>query len=310
MQKGIITIFGGTGFVGRHVVQEAARAGYRVQVITRDTIAAEFLKTQGDVGQIAIIYGDIRDPESYRAAVARSNIVINLVGILYEKGKQTFATLHAKAPETLAQMAIQSGVERFLHMSALGVDKATNSKYAKTKLLGEKAVLAAFPDATIFRPSVIFGAEDNFYNQFAKMACFSPFLPLIGGGNTKFQPTYVGDVAKALIHALSRPESKGAIYSLGGGKVLSFEAILRSVGTYTHRTPWLLPLPSCAASMMGLVAERLPHPFITRDQVRLLAYDNVVDETEQGYAALGIIPHSPEDIVPEYLVRFARMIPH
>ncbi len=304
-----ITLFGGTGFVGRYVVREAADQGYRIRVITRDTAGAAFLKTQGEVGQISVIYGDINKPESYKDSLNGADIVINLVGILFEKGKKRFADIHARAPEKLAQQAQKLGIARYLHMSALGVDKAKTSKYAKTKLSGEKAVQAAFPDVTIFRPSVIFGAEDNFYNQFACMSRFSPALPLIGGGETAFQPVYVGDVAKAFIAALQTPKSKGKIYELGGAETLTFREILRSIGTMTHRDPILLPIPSALAQFGATFAQLLPTPPLTRDQVELLKYDNVVSGTLPELQALGITPSRIEDIVPHYLERYQREHP-
>lgn len=302
----IITIFGATGFVGQYIVRELARAGYRLRIITRDTQHAAPLKTQGEVGQIAIAHGDITDPESYRAELDGAYAVINLVGILAESGRQTFPAIHAQAPEKLAQCASEAGVERMLHMSALGVDKAKTSKYAKTKLMGEKAVKAAFPEATIFRPSVIFGPEDHFYNQFASMSRFSPMLPLIGGGHTKFQPVYVGDVADAFLTALKRSDTSSHIYELGGPEVMSFRQVLDSIRRYTNRKPCLVRIPSAMASLGATFTQLLPRPPLTRDQVELLKYDNVVSDQSKGFAELGIHPKHPDDIVPDYLARFAR----
>lgn len=305
----IITIFGGAGFVGQYIVKDAARQGYRLRIIVRDIEAAAHLKTQGDVGQISLIPGDITKPESYETALEGAHIVINLVGILFEKGKQNFSAIHSQAAEKLAQNASKAGVTRFLHMSALGVDKAKTSKYAKTKLAGEKAVLAAFPDATIFCPSVIFGEEDNFYNQFAQMAVFSPALPLIGGGKAKFQPVYVCDVAKAFIAALDDDASCGTTYELGGADIVSFKEVLASINSMTHRNRHLLNIPSCFAGVGAFFAEFLPTPPLTRDQVELLKYDNVVSKEAPNFKTLGIEPASISSIVPDYLQCFAKEIP-
>jgi NADH dehydrogenase len=302
----IITVFGGSGFVGQYVVRELARAGYRLRLVERDIHNAAALKTQGEVGQIAVLHADITKPDTYVHALQGSYGVVNLVGLLFEKGRQTFESLHHQAAKTLAEHAVHAGVTRLLHMSALGVDKASTSAYASTKLAGEQAVQAAFPSATIFRPSVIFGAEDNFYNQFACMSRFLPFLPLIGGGKTRFQPVYVGDVADAFAAALADAHTAGHTYELGGAETLSFKGILQSICTMTHCEPTLLPIPSCMAKISGFFAEFLPRPLLTRDQVELLKYDNVVNPESLGFAALSITPKAPSDIVPAYLARFAK----
>ncbi len=301
----IVTIFGGAGFVGQYVVKHIARAGYRVRAIVRDVPGAAYLKTQGDVGQIALVYGDITKPETYKNALKDSYAVINLVGILFEKGKQTFDNIHTQAPKELAQHAKEAGVTRFLHMSALGVEQATTAKYAKSKTAGEHAVLEYFPDATIFKPSVIFGAEDNFYNQFAKMGVFSPALPLIGGGNTKFQPVYVDDVAKAYAKALENPQTKGKTYELGGVDVMSFKEILQTINQMTNRERMLVKVPSCMASAGAFFAEFLPTPPLTRDQVEMLKYDNVVSDDALTFKDLGIEPTDADLVVPAYLDRYA-----
>jgi uncharacterized protein YbjT (DUF2867 family) len=305
----IITIFGGSGFVGQHIVRALARAGYRLRLVERDIHSASALKTQGEVGQITVMHGDVTKPSSYVHALEGAYSVVNLVGILYQKGKQTFASIHTDAAENLAKAATNAGISRLLHMSALGVDKAVTSEYARTKLAGEKAVRAAFPTATIFRPSVIFGAEDNFYNQFACMSRILPFLPLIGGGETKFQPVYVGDVAQAFACALSDDNTQSHMYELGGADVLTFRQILDSIREMTYRTPYLLPIPSPLAKAGALFAEFLPVPPLTRDQVELLKYNNIVSDSADGFASLGITPHAVSSIVPQYLARFAKEHP-
>jgi uncharacterized protein YbjT (DUF2867 family) len=305
-QNKIITVFGGAGFVGQYVIKHLARAGFRVRAIVRDVPAAAHLKTQGDVGQIALIYGDITKPETYASALKDAYGVINLVGILFEKGTQRFDTLHHTAPATLAEKAKKAGATRFLHMSSLGVEHATTARYAASKSAGEEAVLKAFPEATIFKPSVIFGAEDNFYNQFAKMGVFSPALPLIAGGDTLFQPVYVDDVACAFAHALQREDSIGKRYELGGVDVMSFKQILQTINFMTNRNRMFVTVPRCVAHVGAFFAEFLPTPPLTRDQVEMLKYDNIVQEDALTLKDLGIEPTDADLVVPAYLDRYAK----
>jgi uncharacterized protein YbjT (DUF2867 family) len=306
MEQKIVTIIGGTGFVGRYVVKRLAEAGYRLQVIARNPDAALHLQTAGDVGQIALVAGNLTKPETLAGRLKHSFAVINLVGILFESGKQSFTTLHAQGAEKLAIMAKESGVERFIHLSSLGVDKAGTSHYARSKALGEKAVLAAFPRATILRPSVIFGPEDNFFNQFAAMASLAPVLPLIGGGHSKFQPVYVDDVASAIEACLTRDDVQGQTFELGGPHVYTFREILQYTMKTANKQRPLIPVPFGIASIMGAFGELLPRPPITRDQVKLLKHDNVVSPNAKNFAHLGITPVSMDMIVPEYLARFKK----
>lgn len=306
MDDKIITIVGGTGFVGRYVVSELAKAGYRIRVISRNPDAALHLKTAGDVGQISLISGNLAHPESIGSKLIGSYGVVNLVGILFESGRQQFTALHAQGAEKLASMAKAAGAERFIHLSALGVDKAAGSEYARSKMLGEKAVLAAFPEATILRPSVIFGPEDNFFNQFADMASKFPALPLIGGGRCRFQPVYVGDVAKSVATCLERNDAEGQTFELGGPQVFSFKDILTYILAVTGKHRALVPMPFPVASMVGAVGEWLPRPPLTRDQVTLLHYDNVVSPHAKDLASLGITATAVDTIVPLYLARFGK----
>lgn len=306
MEQKIVTIIGGTGFVGRYVVKRLAAAGYTIRVIARHPDAALHLKTSGHVGQIVLMSGDLADPETLVGKLDYSYAVINLVGVLFESGRQSFSHLHAQGAEKLAQMAKAAGAQRFVHLSALGIDKAKGSNYARSKLLGEKAVLAAFPEATILRPSIIFGPEDNFYNQFATMAGIAPALPLIGGGKTKFQPVYVGDVAQAVEVCLARPEAMGATYELGGPRVYSFQEILEYILQTIGKKRPLVPLPFAIAKFKACFLELMPRPLLTRDQVTLLKTDNIVTPGAPGFAQLGISPTAVEIIVPEYLSRFQR----
>lgn len=306
MEQQVITIIGGTGFVGRYVVKLLAAQGYTLRVISRNPSAAGHLKTSGSVGQIVLMGGNIAEPASLLGKIENSHAVVNLAGILFEGGRQRFAAVHAHGAEKLAQMAKAAGVSRFIQMSALGVDKARSADYARSKLLGEKAVLTAFPEATILRPSVIFGPEDNFYNQFAAMAALSPALPLIGGGVTRFQPVYVGDVANAIRVCLTRPDAQGQIYELGGPNVYTFREILRYILDVTGKKRLLLPVPMGVASFLGMCGEALPRPPLTRDQVRLLKSDNTVSAGARTFASLGITPTAVEMVVPDYLERFSR----
>lgn len=306
MEQKVITIIGGTGFLGRYVTKLLAASGYRLRIISRRPNNALHLKPAGSVGQIVLMSGNIADPATLAGKFEDSYAVVNLAGILYESGKQTFAQIHAHGAEKLAQMARAAGVQRFVHVSALGVDKVRDSDYARTKLLGEKAVQAAFPDASILRPSVIFGPEDNFFNQFASMASVSPALPLLGGGRMRFQPVYAGDVAKAVEACLTRADATGHIYELGGPNTYSFREILLYIMQVTGKHRVLVPVPLSIASVIGLCSEILPKPPLTRDQVKLLKSDNVVSNATRTFAHLGISPTAVEIIVPHYLERFHR----
>ncbi len=308
MEQRVITIIGGTGFVGRYVVKLLAASGYTLRIISRNPNGALHLKTAGSVGQIVLMGGNLAEPATLMGKIENSYAVVNLAGILFEGGKQSFANVHAHGAEKLAQMAKAAGVSRFVQMSALGVDKAKTSDYARTKLLGEKAVLTAFPEATILRPSVIFGPEDNFYNQFATMGALSPALPLIGGGVTRFQPVYVGDVAAAIKAALVRPDALGQVFELGGPNVYSFKDILRYIMQVTGNKRMLLPIPLGVASFMGMCGEVLPKPPLTRDQVRLLKSDNVVSAGAKTLGSLGLSPTAVEMVVPDYLGRFNKKV--
>lgn len=301
----IITVFGGTGFVGAYVVKELAKTGAVIRVVSRNPDRALELKTAGSPGQIGLMQGNIRNHESVKKAVEGSDVVINLVGLLFEQGKQNFSAIHAQAAESLAKAAKNAGVKRFIHMSALGVDKSSHSKYARTKLNGEKAVVAAFPGATVIRPSVIFGAEDNFFNRFARMAVCMPFLPLIGGGKTKFQPVFVGDVARAFAAVVGDDTTAGKIYELGGPSVYSFHDLMDITLSILGRKRILLPVPFFVASLEAALLELLPHPLLTRDQVQLLKRDNVVSGATLSFKDLKLTPVNLESVVPGYLARYS-----
>lgn len=311
-QNKIVTVVGGTGFLGRYIVTGLAELGYRVQILCRHPERAYDLKMAGEVGQITAKYADLAKPETLKACFNHSFAVVNLVGLLFEQGSQKFNDIHNKGAETVAKFAYNEGVERFIHISAIGVDRATSSSYARTKYLGEQAVQNAFPDATILRPSVVFGPEDNFYNQFAKLSAISPILPLIAGGKTKFQPVYVADVADAVLTCLDVSETAGEIFELGGAETLTFKEILQSILNTTHRKAKLLPLPTVLAKLMGKTMEVVtkipfsPAPPLTVDQVRLLSYDNIVSGELPTFEDLGIWPASSDSIVPGYLGHYKK----
>jgi NADH dehydrogenase len=301
-----VTVFGGSGFIGRYVVRRLAQQGWVVRVAVRDSAAALFLKPMGDVGQIVPMHVDIRDAAAVALALDGAHAAINLVGILFERGRRSFQAVHADGPAALAQAAVRAGVTTMVHLSAIGADPASASRYAQSKAAGESAVRQHMPAATILRPSVVFGPEDQFFNRFAAMARFSPALPLIGGGQTRFQPVYVGDVADAVMKALADPAAQGRTFELGGPRTYTFRALMEYVLAVTNRKRWLVTLPFGLAQAQAAVLEWLPTPPLTRDQVTLLRRDNVVAAEAAGFAALGIEPTPLETVVPGYLAAFRR----
>lgn len=302
----VATVFGGTGFVGRQVVRELAKRGVTVKVAGRVPERAYFLRPSGTVGQIVPVACDYSDPKSVAAAVEGADYVVNCIGVLYEKGKkQTFQHAHVDLPMMMAKASKKAGVKRFVHISALGVEKGT-SKYAQSKLEGEQAVQKAYKEATILRPSVIFGEDDNFFNMFARLAQVFPALPLIGGGKTRFQPIFVGDVADAVMAALERApvgddNPRGKTYELGGPAVLSFKEIYELLFKYTGQKRALISLPFFWAKIEAWFLSFMPRPLLTPDQVESLKTDNVVAEKALGLADLGISPQAMELILPTYL---------
>ncbi|MEM6902960.1 MAG: complex I NDUFA9 subunit family protein [Pseudomonadota bacterium] len=300
------TVFGGTGFLGRYVVQELTRAGYEVRIPTRAASRANRLRVSGVVGQVVPIQANISDPATVAKLVTGADVVINLVGILAENGRQKFQAIHAELPKRLAEAAAAAGVATMVHVSAIGADKESKAAYARTKALGEAAVLEAFPNATILRPSVVFGPEDEFLNRFGEMAMLAPFLPLIGGGVTRFQPVYVGDVADAVMAAINQREARGQIYELGGPRRYSFKQILQYINEETGRNRRLINLPFALAKFQGAVLERLPGQILTGDQVELLKTDNVVADDAKTLGDLGIDGTTLEVIAPTYLYRFRK----
>ena len=311
----LAVVFGGSGFVGRHVVRELARRGWRVRAAVRRPHHAQFLRTMGAVGQIQLAQANVRHQASIEQALKGADAVVNLVGILHQEGRQRFGAVQNAGAAAVAGLAAKAGVRRFVHVSAIGADPESRSLYARTKGLAEKAVREAIPGATILRPSIIFGAEDQFFNKFAAMATLSPALPLIGGGGTRFQPVYVDDVADAVAAALDRPDAAGRTYELGGPSIYTFKELMGLMLKTIGRKRILAPVPFALAPLIGLAGEAigaLPFftPPITRDQIRLLKKDNVVGASgEAGIARLGdlgIAPATVEAILPTYMVPFRR----
>lgn len=309
----LVTIFGGSGFIGRYAVRALARKGYRIRAACRRPDLAGFLQPMGDVGQIQPVQANLRFPDSVSRAVEGAHVVVNCVGVLSPTGAQTFDAVHDEGARAVARAAREAGARRLLHISAIGASAASPSRYAQSKAAGEAAVLEEFPDAIILRPSVVFGPEDDFFNRFASMARISPVLPLIGGGQTRFQPVFVGDIAAALAEAAEADGAgrPGTIYELGGPEVLSFRELLERTLEYAGRRRGFLPLPFWLAKLQALLTWPLPNTLrpITVDQVRLLQSDNVVStsarDEKRTLSSLIVTPaQSIGSIVPAYLERF------
>lgn len=321
-QRQIVTVFGASGFIGRHLVRRLAKAGWVVRAVCRDPEDAMFLKTMGDVGQIIPWGGNVTDPVSVGVALDGASAAVNLVGILYESGRATFDRIHFEAAKTVAEACAARGISKFVHMSALGADPESESKYATSKAAGEAAVLAALPSARIVRPSVVFGPEDKFFNTFAGLSRISFKLPVfgvpicpftteggrlgtkwLGDGGPKFQPVYVGDVADAIFKCLADDGTAGNTYTLTGPTVYSFADLMRLLMKVTGRKRFLAPVPFWMAQILGFFLQLLPKPMLTVDQVKLMKTDNVADGAP-GLADLGIKPTPAEAVLPTYLKRF------
>jgi NADH dehydrogenase len=309
--SGIITVFGGPGFVGRYAVRALAKDGWRVRAASRRPDLAGHLQPMGDVGQTQPVQANLRYPDSVRRAVEGAYAVVNSVGVLASTGRQSFKAIHVNGARAVAKAAREAGAERLVHISAIGADRKSPARYARSKAEGEAAVLAEFPAAVILRPSIVFGPEDDFFNRFAAMARISPVLPLIGGGRTKFQPVFVGDLAAAVAAVVGGAGRPGTIYEIGGPEVLTFRELLDRTQEYTGRKRFYLSMPFWLAKLQALLTWPLPNRLrpITYDQVRLLQRDNVVSEAAERegrtLAALAVPePHAIGAIVPAYLERF------
>jgi uncharacterized protein YbjT (DUF2867 family) len=304
----LVTVFGGSGFLGRHVVRALCKRDYRIRVAVRRPELAGYLQPLGKVGQIHAVQANLRHPASVKAAMRDSHVAINLVGILTESGGQTFEAVQAKGAEAVAAAASAEGA-RVVHVSAIGADADSASAYARAKAAGEAAVLTASPSATILRPSLVFGPEDQFTNRFASMARMSPAIPLVGGGLTKMQPAFVGDVATAVADAVDGKTKPGATYELGGPEVLTMREIMETILDITDRDRALVSLPFGLAKILAMFLQFAPGALkLTADQVELLRVDNVVSDAAKAagltFEGLGIAPDSLEAIAPQYLWRF------
>ena len=299
-----ITVFGGSGFIGRNIVRELAQQGAWVTVGCRDVEGAKHLKVQGVVGQVTPVHVDVTKGDNIAAALQGADMAINLCGILFESGRNRFDAVQGTAPGVIAAEAAKAGVSKFVHVSAIGADANSASKYARSKAAGEAAVKSAFPTATILRPSVVFGPDDDFFNRFGAMAEAISILPLIGGGRTKFQPVYVDDVARAAFVALTSDTTEGKTYELGGPTIYTLKEVMELVVAQTARKCRMVEIPFWLASLKATFLELLPTPPLTRDQVILLKSDNVVSEGAATLADLGIKPTACEAILPTYLDRF------
>ena len=301
-----VAVLGGSGFIGRYVVKRLAARGDAVAVGSRNAERANFLRPMGDPGQVALVNVAVDDEAVLPAFIEGSDAVVNAVGILRQGGRQRFDRVHHAAPARLARLAREAGVGQFIHISALGADPRSTAAYARSKAAGEQAVLDAFPTATILRPSIVFGPEDKFFNKFGAMALLSPALPLIGGGETRFQPVYVGDVAAAVLACLDDPATAARTYELGGPRIYTFKALLELLLVEIRRKRVLIDVPFAIASLQARLLSLLPSPPLTPDQVEMLKSDNVVANGALGLPALGIVPKAVEAILPTYLDRFRR----
>jgi uncharacterized protein YbjT (DUF2867 family) len=306
----LITIIGGSGFLGRHIVRALAKRGYRIRAACRRPDLAGHLQPLGVPGQVMPVQANVRYPASLAAACDGAHAVINLTGVLYSAGAQSFDAVHAFGAEASAKAARAARARVFIQMSAIGADPGSSAAYARSKAEGEARARAAFPGAIILRPSIVFGPEDSFFNRFAGLARFAPALPLIGGGATKFAPVFVGDVAEAVARLVDRGEADGKTYELGGPEVLTFKQLMQFTLNTIERRRLLIPVPWSVARLQGLILGLLPKPLLTADQVELLKSDNVVSEAAQREKrtldGLGIAAQGIEGIVTGYLYRFRK----
>lgn len=311
MQGRLITIFGGTGFLGSYLIPKLIATGACVRVAVRNMDAADSLKICGQVGLLEIVPADFKDEDSLASLVGDSDYVINLIGILAASRKNSFEEVHTQIPKRIAQACQKQGVKKFIHVSSIGADPDSPSQYLSSKGKAEQEIFKITPSATILRPSVLFGAEDDFFNRFANMSLFSPFLPLIAGGNIKLQPTYVGDVADAILKILADQKvdldpHAGKIYELGGPEVYTFKKIMTYIFQETGRKRLLVSLPTPIAMLLGAILQIFPSPVLTREQVRLATIDNFVSPKALTFQDLGITPKSIPSLVPAYLSRYKK----
>ena len=298
-----VTVFGGSGFLGRQIVRRLAGEGAAVRVAVRHPERAAFLTGTGAAGEITAVYADVWDEASVGPAVAGAEAVVNTVGHYVERGRASFAAIHGQGAMQVARAAAQAGVRRLVHISGIGADPASASPYVRARGIGERLVREAFPEATILRPSVLFGPEDAFLNRLAGLARVMPALPLFGSGATKLQPVYVRDVAEAVARALATPAAQGRVYELGGPRIYTYEELVRLVLAQIGRKRLLVPIPFVIWELLAALVAPLPHRPVSRDQVILMKRDNVVAASALTFAELGIAPTPLEEVLPTYLGR-------
>jgi len=300
----IIAIFGAGGFLGKHLMRQLTKLDYRIKVATRNPYLKGYLKPLGNPGQIELFKTNIFDTEQVKEVLQNCDLVINLVGILYETRKQKFDQIHSQFPYLLSNLCNEMGIKNLVHISALGVKEKHNSLYMQSKLEGEKNIQDTFKPSVILRPSVVFGPEDKFFNTFASLAQFSPALPLVGGGKTKFAPIYVGDVAKAIVKALELNNSEPKIYELGGPENYSFKELMEILLTEIKKKRFLIPIPFGFAKFQSYFLQMLPNPLLTPDQVELLKHHNIVSGDHPTLKDLGITGTPIQSILSKYIYRF------
>ena len=306
MKQKIATIFGASGFIGRHLIRRLTEKDFRIVAATRSPYLHGYLKPLGNPGQIDLEKVNIFDEERVKILIKNSNVVINLIGILYENRKQKFENIHARIPDLLSKLCNEHNIEKFVHISALGTKEAVSSKYMQSKLNGEKNILNNFNRSVILRPSIVYGPEDKFFNQFASLAEFLPALPLIGGGLTYFQPIYVGDVAQSIVTILEKENINNNIYELGGPNTFTFKELMKILLKQIQKKRFLIPIPFSFAKFQARILQLLPKPLLTADQVEMLKYDNIVSNNYPTLKDLKINPKTVESVLPSYIWRFRK----
>ena len=306
MKQKIATIFGASGFIGRHLIRRLTKKDFRIIAVTRSPYLHGYLKPLGNPGQIDLEKVNLFDEERLRTLIKSSDVVINLVGILYETKKQKFEDIHAKFPDLLSKLCSELNIKKLVHISALGINETVSSQYMQSKLKGEKNIINNFDRSVILRPSVIFGPEDRFFNQFASLAEFFPVLPLIGGGLTYFQPIYVEDIAKSIVVVSEKEEINNSIYELGGPQTFTFKELMKILLKQIKKKRFLVPIPYSFAKFQAKILQLLPKPLLTTDQVEMLKYDNIVTNNYPTIKDLKINPKTIESVLPNYIWRFRR----
>ena len=303
MKQKIATIFGASGFIGRHLIRRLTEKNFRIVAATRSPYLHGYLKPLGNPGQIDLEKVNLFNENRLRTLIKNSDVVINLVGILYENKKQKFENIHARFPDLLSKLCSELNIEKLIHISALGINETVSSQYMQSKLKGEKNILNNFSHSIILRPSIVFGPEDKFFNQFASLAEFLPALPLIGGGQTKFQPIYVSDLCKAIVAVLDKEEVNENIYELGGSQIFTFKELMEILLKQIKKKRFLVPIPFSFAKFLAKILQLLPKPMLTTDQVEMLKYDNVVTNNYPTLKDLKINPQTIDSVLPNYICR-------